>query len=207
MVFLSKNLNPIVRDKNQDRSTQDWLPFNDVTGSFIYRKDGELVAILRVEPLNLALKSENERRRIITAVHEALNGQLNPLQISSFPRPVDLDSYLDKLVIMSRDTVIPIKKKLLQEYIQYVTAIVRGGEAVEHRYYILISKKGSKQAANELQREAYELASLLSVGDLKISLCDDMQILDMLMSFLNPVQAAFEEISAMPSITTLYQGG
>lgn len=206
-MFLSKKTKPIRQAKNQAQSTQGWLPFNDVTGSFIYRTDGQLVAVLRVEPLNLALKSEPERRRMITAVHEALNGQLNPLQIASLPRPVDLDSYLEKLVRMSRDTVKPIKKKLLQEYIQYVATIVRGGEAVEHRYYILLSKKAKKQATIELNREAYELAGLLSGSGLKISLCDDMQILDMMMSFLNPVQAAFEEVSALPGITTLYQGG
>ncbi len=162
--------------------------------------------------MNLALKSEHERRRIITAVHGALNGQLNPMQIISLPRPVDLDSYLEKLVRMAKDVVLPIKKKLLQEYIQYVAAIVRGGEAVEHRYYILLSKKlsqkANKQAGTELSREAYELAGLLSGGGsgLKISLCDDMQILDMIFSFLNPVQAAFEEVS-VPGITSLYKGG
>ena len=204
---MTKKLKPIRQQDNQEHSTQDWLPFNDVTGSFIYRRDGELVAVLRVEPLNLALKSEHERRRIITAVYEALNGQLNPLQITSLPRPVDLDSYLEKLVRMSRDTVKPIKKKLLQEYIQYVAAIVRGGEAVEHRYYILLAKKAKKQADIELNREAYELAGLLSGSGLKISLCDDMQILDMITSFLNPVQAAFEEVSVLPGITSLYKGG
>lgn len=166
-----------------------------------------MVAVLRVEPINLALKSDPERKRIIAAVYEALNGQLNPIQITSLPRPVDLDSYLEKLVIMSRDSVKPIKKKLLQEYIQYLAAIVRGGEAVEHRYYILLSKKGNKQANLELSREAYELAGMLSGSGLKVSLCDDMQILDMLMSFLNPIQAAFEEISFFPGITTMYQGG
>jgi hypothetical protein len=204
---LSKRTKPVKQEANQDRSTQDWLPFNDVTGSFIYRRDGELVAVLRVEPLNLALKSEHERKRIITSVHEALNGQLNPLQITSLPRPVDLDSYLEKLVMMAKDTVKPIKRKLLQEYIQYVAAIVRGGEAVEHRYYILLSKKVKKQAEIELNREAYELSGLLSGSGLKISLCDDMQILDMIMSFLNPVQAAFEEVPVLPGITSLYKGG
>lgn len=198
----------ILRKKQPEQTAntaQSWLPFNDIAGSFIFKRDGELVSVMRVEPLNIALKSENEKKRIITAMHEALNGQLEPVQIFCLPRPVDLDTYLETLQRQARETLHQTKKRLLLEYIQYVATVVRGGEAIEHRYYILIAQKTGKHAKEELSQRAFELASNLSRTGLKISVCDDAAILDMLFSFLQPTQAAFEPTPFGVGTTTLYK--
>ena len=203
--FIKKEKNPITSEQTKKKAAQDWLPFQDIASSFIYRTDGELVAVLRVEPLNIALKSENEKKRIITAMHEALNGQFEPIQILCLPRPVDLDTYLDGLQQQARETIYQIKKRLLQEYIQYVATVVRGGEAIEHRYYVLLSQKPGKHAKEELSQRAFELASNLGRSGLKITVCDDAAILDMLFSFLQPTQAAFEPTPAGVGVSTIYK--
>lgn len=205
MVFRkkSKNLTP---EQLKKKAAQDWLPFQDVS-SFIHKRDGELVAVLRVEPLNITLKSENEKKRIITAMHEALNGQIEPLQIFCLPRPVDLDTYLEKLQEQARETINLTKKRLLQDYVHYVATVVRGGEAIEHRYYILLSQKAGKLAKEELTGRAFELASNLSKSGLKIEISDDTGILDMLFSFMQPAQAAFEPTPLGVGCTTLYREG
>ena len=197
-----KSLTP---EQIKQKAAQDWLPFQDVAGSFIFRRDGELVAVLRVEPLNITLKSENEKKRIITAMHEALNGQTEPIQIVCLPRPVDLDVYLEKLQRQARESVNQTAKRLLNEYIQYIAAVVRSGEALEHRYYVLLSRKEGKHVKEELSQRAFELASNLSRSGLKITVCDDAAILDMLFTFLQPAQAAFEPVPAGMGITTLYK--
>lgn len=200
-----KEKKAVTPEQIKKKAAQDWLPFNDITSSFIYRTDGELVAVLRVEPLNITLKSENEKKRIITAMHEALNGQLEPIQIFCLPRPVDLDTYLEALQRQARETMNQTKKRLLQEYIQYVATVVRGGEAIEHRYYVLLSQKAGKHAKEELSQRTFELASNLGRSGLKITVCDDTAILDMLFSFLQPTQAAFEPTPVGVGVTTLYK--
>jgi len=205
--FKKKEKKSLTPEQIKQKSAQDWLPFQDVTGSFIFRRDGELVAVLRIEPLNITLKSDNEKKRIITAMHEALNGQLDPIQIFCLPRPVDLDTYLERLQQQARETIYQTKKRLLHEYIQYVATVVRGGEAIELRYYVLLSQKPGKHAKEELSQRAFELASNLGRSDLKITVCDDTAILDMLFSFLQPAQAAFEPTPTGLGVATLYKGG
>lgn len=200
-----KKKNKITPEQIKKKAAQDWLPFNDITSSFICRRDGELVAVLRVEPLNITLKSENEKKRIINAMHEALNGQLEPIQIFCQPRPVDLDTYLEQLQQQARETMHQTKKRLLQEYIQYVATVVRGGEAIEHRYYILLSQKTGKHDKEELSQRTFELASNLGRSGLKITVCDDTAILDMLFSFLQSTQAAFEPTPIGVGISTIYK--
>lgn len=188
-------------------SAQDWLPFKDAAGHFIYRRDGHLVAVLQIEPINISLKSNNEKRRIISAVHEAWNGLQYPIQILVLPRPVDLDQYLAQLQEKARETVNIVRKRLLQDYVHYVTTVVRGGEALERRYYLLLSQAPGKQSKEELIQHAYELANNMSRDDLKLSICNDQQILDMLFSFLNPSQASFESAPLIHNITTIYKEG
>lgn len=190
---------------NTEMSVQDWLPFEDVAGHFILGRDKKLVAVLRVEPLNMVLRSENEKKRIINAVHEAWNGIQYSLQILCLPRPVDLDKYLEKLEENQREADMT-RKRILREYIQYISGIVRGGEALERRYYILLAIEEGKYSREELLKRAHELASHLGNSGLQIEMCDDLGIIDMLFSFLHPLQSAFENpASVFTSNITLYR--
>ena len=185
-------------------SAQQWLPFKDVADGVICRRDGSPAAVLRVRPYNFALKSRNEKKRVISAVHEAFNGQREPMQIISLGRPVDLDAYLRRLESLSRDlTGNPFRRLLLQNYLRYVSGMVAGGEALERRYYILLPYKKGSQAREEAIQRAFELKGMLEGAGLEVDVCYDQEIIDLLFCFTHPVQAAFERPPApIPHITT-----
>ena len=188
-------------------SAQDWLPIKDIASHFIFRKDGQLVVVLKIDPINIVLKSDSEKRRIVSAVHEAWNGIQYAIQILALPRPVDLDKYLNSLQEQARETADIIRKRILQEYIHYIAGIVRGGEALERRYYLLIAMEEGKQAKDELLKRGYELAANLESSGLKVNVCDDIKIIDMMFSFLHPSQSAFEPVPIGVGFTTIYQEG
>lgn len=203
---LKSKKKPVSSEQVQKKAVQDWLPFYDITSSFIWRRDDNLVAVLRVDPMNITLKSDAETKRIIAALHEALNGQQELIQIFCLPRPVDLDTYLQNLQQAARESLDGTRKRLLVEYVQYVAGVVRGGEAIELRFYILLSQKNGKRAKEELYQRTFELAGNISKSGLRVAMCDDTAILDMLFSFLQPSQAAFEPTPSGAFITTLYRG-
>ena len=175
----------------REPSTRDWLPIDDVSGSVIKRRDGCLVAVLKVEPLNVDLKSVREKKRIIKTVHEVFNGQREVFQIMSIGRPVDLDGYLQELEVMVGKADAK-RKRHLREYVRHVAGIVTGGEALEHRYYVLLSQEPDSQARDELLKRSYEMAAGLKTSGLKVDLCQEREIIDLLFSFMHPAQAAFE---------------
>ncbi|WP_227766359.1 hypothetical protein [Zhaonella formicivorans] len=174
-------------------TVQNWLPFRDLEDYLISTKDNRLIAVLRVMPLNINLKSDNEKGRIISAVHEAFNGLQFPIQIFAVPRPIDLDMYIRKLQELSSDAGNFKRKTLLLDYIRYVTGMVAGGEALEKRYYILLSAEKGKNSKAELLQKAHELGSGLSRAGLAVSVCDGQEIFDLMFTFHNPVQVAFEK--------------
>ncbi|MTI85631.1 MAG: conjugal transfer protein TraC [Firmicutes bacterium] len=195
-----------VASKAKKTSVQQWLPLKDVAGDVIHRKDGTVVAVLRVLPYNFGLKSKSEKKRTISAVHEALNGQREPLQILCQGRPVDLDKYLRYLESLTRDRGAvdnPFRRRLLQKYLKYVSDVAAGGEALERRYYILVPQAEGGHSREEVIQRAFELKGKLEGAGLTVDVCNEQEIIDLLFCFTHPVQAAFERPpDVMPKITT-----
>jgi len=190
----------------QNNSVQTWLPFKDIHGGLIYRKDGGLVAVLRVMPYNLNLQSENEKKRVISSIHEAINGQQEAFQILCIGRPVDLDGYLKALQEKTRDTETFQKRRLLQNYIQYVAGLAAGGEAMERRYYILIPELSkSKQMKEIVSKRAHELTEKLKRAGLDVNICSDQEIIDLFFTFTHPIQSAFERLPEVSAPTSFVE--
>ncbi|EIV99929.1 hypothetical protein [Thermoanaerobacter siderophilus] len=193
MIGIFKKEKAVKKDKakieeQKRKAVQEWLPVKDVAEDMILLKDGRYVCVLKVMPLNIGLKSENEKKRIIQTVYEALNGFKDSMQIFSMGRPVDLDPYINFLQTKSREETSVIKKRLLQEYLKYVASIVTSGEAIERRFFIMLSSKEK----DELKAKAHELANNLEKSGLKVEIAADQDIIDLLFSFSHPSQAAFE---------------
>jgi len=204
-IFLSKGKTS-KSDKNKleekKKTVQEWLPFVDIAENFIKLKDGRHVSVLKVGPLNIGLKSENEKKRIIHSVFEAINGLKEPIQIFSIGRPVDLDHYIHSLQAKSKEEINITKKRLLQEYLKYTASIAAGGEAIERRFFIMLSGKEKE----ELKAKSQEIAINLEKSGLRVEMCTDQDIIDLLFCFFHPSQAAFERPPAFagPYLPPIY---
>ena len=184
-------------------TAQRWLPAADVSGGLIQRRDGTLVAALRIAPVAIALLSDREKAARISAFHEAVNGLDQGFQIVSLPRPIDLDGYLRGLEDLL-PTVDARRRHLLSQYLGYVRQTVAGGLALERRYYILLTGDGRRKGAREdLVRRTTELRASLGRAALTTQICDTQELLDLIFVHMHPAQAATER-AAIPSPATTY---
>lgn len=189
------------------QSVQQWLPVQDLPpGGLLVRRDGALVAAIRVEPRNITLLSQSERIRLLRGLRTAINTIGTPEnQIISLPRPIDLDGYLRRLDATLPD-LSPARQRLLRQYIRHVSDLIAGGEAQERHFYIMLSRPGGKGAADELRQQATDLADRLLQADLIAHVVDERALLNLLYAFHHPAQAAFERPQAAPYTTTLAGG-
>lgn len=173
------------------KSAQEWLPFYDISNSVTYMRDGSIVAGLEIEPINIDLFSNMERKVIITGMFEAFNGLQTSIQILSLGRPVDLDGYLKGLEEQMKSSSDIVRKKLLNGYIKKSASMAASGETIEKKFYILASSP-SKDGADELKNNLMELSSGLQSAGLKTKLLNDTDLINLNFIFTHPVQAAFE---------------
>ncbi len=190
----------------QHQAAQDWLPLADLRDGCLIRRDGAAVGGIAVSPLSLSLKSENEKRAIIQAVHAALNGLQVPFEILSLYRPVDLDSYLASLDGMLA-TAGSHRKQLLRDYLAWVHGLVRSGEAVERRYYILVTRTGP----DALQEHRTSLRSLVDdlmrARGMQAHAMSDADWRELLFLAFHSGQAAVEQVPDGLRLPPTYRGG
>jgi hypothetical protein len=159
----------------------------------LIRPDGATVGGIAVAPLSLSLKSENEKHAIVGAVHAAINGLQVPWQILSLYRPVNLDRYLASLDAMLANAD-ATRKQVLRDYLAWVHGLVRSGEAVERRYYLLVTRTGQ----DALQEHRTSLPSLVSdlmrARGLQAKVLTDADWRELLFLAFHAGQAAVEQV-------------
>ncbi len=169
------------------------MPVGDIRGNIMVRRDGLIVAVLKVEPVNISLLSEKEKRKIIASLHEVINGCHYPMQWLSLGRSVDLDGYITLLERKAQEAQDFTRKKLLKGYIRQAAEMAAGGDTLERRFYILLSQPAGAFREEELLNRARELAGDIQGAGLKAALCGEKQMIELLFTFFQPAQSAFEK--------------
>ncbi|MEN1990235.1 hypothetical protein [Paenibacillus hubeiensis] len=181
--------------KKGQMTAQEWLPVKDIHSNLLWRKDNVVVCVIRVQPVNIALLSKNEKNRKINKLAEALNGIDYPYQILSIAKPVDLDAFIMTLERAKKDTEDVIRKRLLNGYAQQAAGKAMSGEALERHFYILIPKElGKKEKVDEavVSDRALQFAGSLTHAELTADICNDQANRDLQFIFNHPNQAAYE---------------
>ena len=192
--------------ETQHQAAQDWLPLSDLRDGCLIRPDGAAAGGIAVAPLSLQLKSENEKRAIIQAVHAALNGLQVPFEILSLYRPVDLDSYLASLDGMLANAGAR-RKTVLRDYLTWVHGLVRSGEAVERRYYLIVTRTGP-DAVREHRGSLRALADdLMRARGMQAHAMSDADWRELLFLAFHSGQAAVEQVPDGLRLPPTYRGG
>lgn len=190
----------------REKTAQQWIPIADIDRSIIYRKDNILVGILRVQPKNLNLLSDNEKKRIVDDLAEGFNGESEGFQIFCIGRPVDLNNYLEWLQNTAKEETNFIKKTVLKGYIQQASEMASSGKTIERRFHIIVTKEIGNKAEIELMSRLKEFKIKLLQAELDSEICNDDELMDVLSLFANPIQTSFERTEIQYDLPSLIEG-
>lgn len=192
-----------LQQQRREKTAQQWIPVVDIDNGIIYRKDNFLVGILRIQPENIELLSDREKKRKVDSLTEGFNGIAEGYQIFCIGRPVDLNNYLEWLQEKARLEQDFTRKLILKGFIQSASELASSGEAMERRFYLIITKKNVNKAEEELIERLTDLQIILSKAKLKSHICSEDELLDVLSLFVNPIQSAFETNEIERHYTTI----
>jgi len=191
--------------QRREKTAQQWIPISDIEGPVVYRKDNLLAAMLRIQPENLELLSDNEKKRKVESLAEEINGETEGLQIFCVGRPVDLNNYLDWLQDKAKMEQDFTRKMVLKGYIQQASQMAVSGETTERRFYIIITKQTGVKAEEELINKINDLQIKFGQAELKSDICREDELMDVFSLFANPIQASFERTELKMSLPTLLE--
>ncbi len=175
-------------------TAQAWLPLRDLRDGCLVRNDGATVAGLQIAPYSLALKSGREQTQAVQALTAALNGIDGAWQWLSVYRPVDLNQYLATVDGTIETMPQGKRRQILADYLRWATHLVRAGETVERKYYLLLTRMG-KDAAQDHQNMLTQLTGALhTIRGFQATPLDDAAWRELLFLAFHAEQAAVETI-------------
>ncbi len=140
------------RKKAAAAAAQRFVPIADVRSDTLLLKNGGLRAVLRVEPVNVHLKSEDEQKAITAGYQSFVNTLDFPIQVVVRSRRVDVSLYARQLEDRAEKQSNELLKQQTLGYTAFVKKIVDVADIMEKRFYVIIPLDSTIKRSNPLQK-------------------------------------------------------
>ncbi len=120
------------------KSTQDFMPIDQVRDGVVILKDGSLVRILMTSSLNFALKSMDEREAIILQYQNFLNSLDFTVQIVIQSRKLDIRPYLISLEDNLKTQTNELIKIQTREYIGFIRSFTESVNIMSKSFFVVV---------------------------------------------------------------------
>lgn len=120
------------------KSTQSFVPVEEVRNGIVILKNGGYRAILMCSSINFALKSEDEQRAIIGGFQNFLNTLDFSVQIVVHSRKMDIRPYLGLLNERMAAQTSELMRVQLREYAAFIRNFVDGADIMTKTFYVVV---------------------------------------------------------------------
>lgn len=182
------------KDKDTVVSTaQQEINILDIKNNLIYTRDNLIIAILKINSLNMQLFSKKELKNKIKDITSELSTETKEFKMTSIARPVDVGSLIDFLRNILNNSTDSIQKRLLRENIRETLNLTLVGDAIERQNLLIISEVLSDNAEQEIQKRAREIVQKFDNCGMKLEILNDQYLIQVCNSFTNMSVATKED--------------
>ncbi len=175
-------------------SIQAWLPIKNIVDGVVVTRDNRFVKILEVLPVNIYLKSPNDRQNIIASYASWLKIAPDDIQLEVRTLPADTAAYVERMREYAEHEEDERCREMIQDNIAQIGEGVAGG-AIRHRFFLIfqyeasMKSKGHSVAAiiRRLDEEADTARRYLDLCELEVlepRFSDDF-VLELLYDIIN----------------------
>ena len=156
-------------------SIQAWLPIKNIRGGVVVTRDNRFIKILEVLPVNIYLKSANDRQNIIASYAAWLKIAPDNLQLEARTLPADTADYVERMKGFSEQEENESCWEMIEDNIAEIGQGV-ASDAIRHRFFLIfqyeahMKSKGHSVAAiiQRLNEEADTARRYLDVCELEV---------------------------------------
>ncbi|MDE6935363.1 MAG: hypothetical protein K2P26_07125 [Oscillospiraceae bacterium] len=156
-------------------SIQAWLPIKNIVSGVVVTRDNRFIKILEVLPVNIYLKSPNDRQNIIFSYAAYLKIAPNDIMLQARTLPADTAEYVERMKKYAEQEENPSCWEMIEDNIQEIGQGV-ASDAIRHRFFLIfqyeahMKSKGGSVAAilQRLNEEADTARRYLDVCELEV---------------------------------------
>jgi len=120
------------------KTTQDFLPINEIRDGVVVLKGGGLRMVLICSSLNFSLKSPDEQQAILMQYQNFLNSLDFPIQIFLNSRKLDIRPYIEILEKRQKEQTNELIKIQTKEYIQFIKKFTELVNVMTKSFFMVI---------------------------------------------------------------------
>lgn len=156
-------------------SIQAWLPIKNIRGGVVVTRDNRFIKILEVLPVNIYLKSANDRQNIIASYAAWLKIAPDNIQLEARTLPADTADYVERMKQYAAQEENESCREMIEDNIAQIGQGV-ASDAIRHRFFLIfqyemhMKSKGHSVAAiiQRLNEEADTARRYLDVCELEV---------------------------------------
>ena len=136
---------PVHEDAAYRDSIQAWLPIRNIVGGVVITKDERFVKILEVLPVNIYLKSANDRQNIVSAFSAYLKIAPNDLQMIARTLPADTQAYVERMQHYAEREDNEACWEMIEDNIREIGHGI-ASDAMRHRFFLVFQYEAGMRA-------------------------------------------------------------
>ena len=117
----------------------------DIIGGVVITKDGRFVKILELLPVNIYLKSPNDRQNIISSFAAYLKIAPNDLQMVARTLPADTQAYVEQMQRYAEKEDNEACREMIEDNIQEIGNGI-ASDAMRHRFFLVFQYEAGMRA-------------------------------------------------------------
>ncbi len=134
------NLGKVTKTKSSSKYTEDWLPIRSISNGMIVLDNKKKVTGVKIKPRNIFILDQGSQNAALIALKNFYNTIDFEFWLVSADRPVDLNNYLSRLLLLYNQTSNPAVRKLINQDIDKANNFMNNN-ITDTEYYILFKEK------------------------------------------------------------------
>ena len=186
-------------------AANEFINVKDISGNFLYTRDGLMLCYLKLTPISIDLYSKAEKRNIVKTLTAEMSATQFPFKFIAVSRPIDISPLLTELnsLVMSADLK---QRELLRAEMMEMTNFAMGGDIVERQFYIVLWDKAIEGMDRELMGRARLFAENFNGSKIPCEILSQQEIVRLCNLVNNPSYTQIEDNSFEAAIP-LIEGG
>lgn len=185
------------------RSANEFVNVKDIRGKFLYTRDGQAMAYLKILPISIDLFSKSEKKQIVRQLTANMSSVQYPFQLLAVSRPVDISPILSELSETLTRTADIKQKELLKQEILEMSGFALSGEVVERQFFIKIWDRAHDGTERELLQKLKYLEGYFNDVGIRTEILEQQDIVRLCNLINNPAYVHLEDTDFTPTIPAL----
>lgn len=192
--FMKKNSGAVKSRINQNQVTaNEFVNVKDIHDRFLYTRDGQIIAYIKISPISVDLFSDNEKEQICRVLTAELSSVQKPFKFLAVSRPVDITPLVNEYTELLSRTSDQKQKELLRNEILVISNYATSGEVIERQFYIMLWNKYREGIESELFKECKEIIQKFESANIHCDIIKEQEIVRLCNLINNPAYTHLEE--------------